>query len=121
MCIRDSCLEVYKVTNKYGDVEPIRCLGVTKSCSPVKILVGWSTINLTATYMLSNMMAGQLFKFNKLRVFESNFGKKTHVTECYQSLTPESLKMTNDSALLTSILMLSGSFSFDTDFKKIKS
>ena len=52
------CFEVYKVTLKYGDVEPIKFLGTTKSCSPVKLLVGWSTINLTATYILSNMMAG---------------------------------------------------------------
>ena len=49
-------IEVYKVTMKYGDVEPVRCLGYTKSCSPVKLLVGWSSINLAATYALSNVM-----------------------------------------------------------------
>ena len=52
------CIEVFKVTLKYGDVEPVRCLGITKSCSPVKVLVGWSIINLTASYILSNVMAG---------------------------------------------------------------
>ena len=51
-------LEVYKVTLKYGDPEPTRFLGVTKSCSPIKLLVGWSTVNLTASYILSNIMAG---------------------------------------------------------------
>ena len=50
------CIEVYKVRMKYGDVEPLRCLGLTRSCSPVKTLEGWSTINLAATYILSNVM-----------------------------------------------------------------
>lgn len=51
-------IEVYKVKYKYGDVEPARLLNITKSCSPVKTLEGFSTINLSATYALSNIMGG---------------------------------------------------------------
>ena len=76
------CIEVYKITMKYGDVEPVRILGVTRSCSPVKILAGWSTINLTATYILSNVMAGQSFNFTKLRIFEpANAKKEGRITD----------------------------------------
>lgn len=75
--------EVYKVSLKYGDPEPMRFLGFTKSCSPVKILVGWSTVNLAATYILSNMMAGQSFRFSKLRVFETSVSKKGRITDMF--------------------------------------
>ena len=76
------CIEVYKVTLKYGDVEPVRCLDYTKSGSPVKTLEGWSTINLSATYCLSNQMAGQKYSFNKLRIFAVNRNdKKNKITD----------------------------------------
>ena len=52
------CIEVYKVTQKYGDLEPVRILGVTRSYSHAKLLVGYTTVNLTASYLLSNVMAG---------------------------------------------------------------
>ena len=51
-------IEVHKVVMKYGDVEPVRCFNVTRSCSPIRTLEGWSTINLGATYALSNVMDG---------------------------------------------------------------
>ncbi len=51
-------IEVHKVTNKYGDVEPMRCFDFTKSSSPIKTLEGWSVINLSASYLLSNLMGG---------------------------------------------------------------
>ena len=86
------CFEVYKVTMKTGDLEPIRYLGVTKSSTPIKVLVGWTTINLSATYNLSNIMAGQSFRFKKLKVFAPCFGKKARVTDCYQQLTSDSVK-----------------------------
>ena len=76
------CFEVYKVTKKYGDIEPIRCLGETKGCSLVKTLEGWSFINLSATYALSNMMEGQSYNFHKLRIFEiGRMDRKIKVTD----------------------------------------
>lgn len=51
-------IEVHKVVKKYGDVEPMRCFGITKNISPIKTLEGWSIINLSASYLLSNLMAG---------------------------------------------------------------
>ncbi len=81
------CFEVYKVQNKYGDVEPVRCLGLTKGCSKVKSLEGWSFINLSATYALSNIMESQAYTFHKLRIFESaRMDKKLRVTDSFQQV-----------------------------------
>ena len=95
------CFEVYKVTFKTGDFEPISYLCGSKSSTPIKILVGWSTINLTATYNLSNMMTGQSYSFKKLRFFEPNLGKKGRVKDCFQQLSPDQVKQANVSALMT--------------------
>ena len=96
------CIEVYKVEYKYGDIEPMRFLGVTKSCSPIKTLQGWSTINLFATYALSNVISGQIIPFKKLRFFEVAKGSKFNkISDRYQDIMPEDIKMSVNSAILT--------------------
>ena len=94
--------ELYKVEYKYGDVEPVRMLGLEKSCSPVKTLEGYSTINLSATYALSNIMGGQSFQFSRLRFFSLDKKKGlTKISDKYCEITPQEVKMNPNSAILT--------------------
>lgn len=114
-------IEVHKVVMKYGDVEPVRCLGVTRSCSPIRTLEGWSTINLGATYALSNVMDGQPYTFNKLRIFETaRLDRKLKISDQYQKINKDMIGVNSTSAFLTQFINLSGSFSFDVDYHKAK-
>jgi len=114
-------VEVFKVQLKFGDSEPLRCFNVTKNCSQVKTFEGWSTINLSATYIMSNLMAGQNYEFNMLRFFEAGRDKRHSIAKRYMELEPEHVRSKVSSAVLSQVLGIGGTFSFDTDLKKSKS
>lgn len=48
----------------------------------------------------------------------SKLDKKSRIVEKYQCITPDQIKQSASSAVLTQILSLSGSFSFEADFRK---
>ena len=111
-------IEVYKVRLKYGDPEPVRCFGVTKSCSHVKTLEGWTSINISGSYLLSSVMVGQSIPFTKLRIFAEN--RKVRVSEKFSDLAPDHVKVKASSAMLTQTMDISGSFLFEKDYKKVR-
>ena len=50
----------------------------------------------------------------------SKLDKKSRIVEKYQCITPDQIKISASSAVLTQILSISGSFSFEADFRKAK-
>lgn len=96
-------IEVFKVEYKSGDLEPTEQFGASKSSSSVKTLEGFSTINLSATYALSNVMGGQTLKFSRLRFFcvDKKTNKLCKISDKYSEITPSDVKMNPNSAVLT--------------------
>lgn len=58
--------------------------------------------------------------FSKLKIYEANKGNKhIRVSENYQEVVPDDLKLSKNSAILTQILSINGNFCFETDYKKV--
>ena len=67
-------------------------LNTTKIYSNVKILEGWSTINLSSTYCLCNNLSGQYININRLDIYEQKKNHEFEVNKSFEDLTFGHLK-----------------------------
>ena len=58
--------------------------GPRKNHEVVKMLEGWSMINISATYALSNCLEGQLINIDKLPLYNSTKNPKFRIHKMYE-------------------------------------
>ena len=83
------------------------------------MLEGWSMVNISGTYALTNGLEGQLIGIDKMQMYNSTRNLKFKIHKEYQSMSPAGLK-TYFSPILTQKMNLNAQIAFAVDTERLQ-
>ena len=83
------------------------------------MLEGWSMINISGTYALTNGLEGQLISINRLKMYTSRSNSKFRIHKAFEDQSPVSLEKYY-SPLLTQKMSINANFAFAVDSERLK-